>query len=96
MTAAFIDRTINGKHTFACALTTRGGICDCWPDQPFAPPAMATASEVDFVEHCDWCSRRRRSPYTLVDLDGTVQLCERCARHAEDAERADPAKVIDL
>ena len=25
------DRSLNGKHTPACALPTRGGICDCWP-----------------------------------------------------------------
>jgi hypothetical protein len=46
MTAAFIDRTINGNHTFACALTTRGGVCDCWPED-----GGSTAPTADSVEH---------------------------------------------
>jgi len=25
------DRSLNGNHTPACALPTRGGVCDCWP-----------------------------------------------------------------
>jgi hypothetical protein len=24
------DRTMIGNHTYSCALTTRGGVCDCW------------------------------------------------------------------
>jgi hypothetical protein len=31
MTTAAVDRSFNGNHTFTCALTTRGGECDCWP-----------------------------------------------------------------
>ncbi len=25
------DRSLNGNHMPACALPTRGGVCDCWP-----------------------------------------------------------------
>ena len=25
------DHTLLGRHSYACALTTRGGICDCMP-----------------------------------------------------------------
>ena len=96
MTAAFIDRTINGNHTFSCALTTRGGVCDCWPDQAADPRAVSTAPQADLVEHCALCGRRGRFTHMLVDLDGIGQLCERCALHAEDAELAVPAKAIDL
>jgi hypothetical protein len=28
------DRSLNGNHTPACALPTRGGVCDCWPPAP--------------------------------------------------------------
>jgi hypothetical protein len=31
------DRSLIANHTFSCALTTRGGICDCLP-----PPAEGT------------------------------------------------------
>jgi len=30
MTATADDRSLNGNHTFSCALRTRGGVCDCW------------------------------------------------------------------
>jgi hypothetical protein len=97
MTTAFIDRTINGNHTFACALTTRGGVCDCWPEQAAATPAVSTTPpETDSVEHCARCERRAGSAHVLVDLDGINQLCERCALHAQDAELADATQVIDL
>jgi hypothetical protein len=29
-------RGIHGKHTFSCALPTRGGICDCLPEDSIA------------------------------------------------------------
>jgi hypothetical protein len=32
------DRSLNGNHTPACALPTRGGVCDCWPLPTDAPP----------------------------------------------------------
>ncbi len=32
------DRSLNGNHTPACALTTRGGVCDCWPLPSDSPP----------------------------------------------------------
>ena len=31
MTIATADRSLNGNHTYSCALRTRGGVCDCWP-----------------------------------------------------------------
>jgi len=33
-------RSLLGQHTFSCALTTRGGICDCLPDQADATPPL--------------------------------------------------------
>ena len=96
MTAAFIDRSINGNHTFACALTTRGGVCDCWPEQAVAAPTVSTAPEANSVEHCALCERRGGFAHVLVDLDGINQLCERCALRAEDPEYADATQVIDL
>ena len=42
------DRSLNGNHTLACALPTRGGICDCWPtadSAPWAQPVQASAEE---------------------------------------------------
>lgn len=41
MTAATADRSFNGNHTFACALRTRGGVCDCWS----GPERGATAGQ---------------------------------------------------
>jgi len=39
------DRSLNGNHTVACALPTRGGVCDCWPipsdSSPFARRGQA-------------------------------------------------------
>jgi hypothetical protein len=32
------DRSLNGNHMPACALPTRGGVCDCWPLPAGAPP----------------------------------------------------------
>ena len=32
------DRSLNGNHTPACALPTRGGVCDCWPLPSDSPP----------------------------------------------------------
>ena len=32
------DRSLNGNHTPACALPTRGGVCDCWPPATDAGP----------------------------------------------------------
>jgi len=41
------DRSLNGNHTPACALTTRGGVCDCWPPTTgSAPLGTAQASGV--------------------------------------------------
>jgi hypothetical protein len=34
-----LDRSLNGNHTPACALPTRGGICDCWPLPTGSPPS---------------------------------------------------------
>ena len=43
------DRSLNGNHTMACALPTRGGICDCWPpttdSAPWAQPGQTRAGE---------------------------------------------------
>jgi hypothetical protein len=38
-------RGLLGVHAFACALPTRGGICDCLPDAPGDPvePYKTTA-----------------------------------------------------
>ena len=41
MTIATADRSLNGNHTYSCALRTRGGVCDCWP----GPEWSATASQ---------------------------------------------------
>jgi hypothetical protein len=30
------DHSLLGRHSYACALTTRGGICDCMPADPVA------------------------------------------------------------
>ncbi len=30
------DHSLLGRHSYACALTTRGGICDCMPANPVA------------------------------------------------------------
>lgn len=94
MTAAVIDRTINGKHTFACALTTRGGVCDCWPEQ--GASTVSAAPMAGFLEHCTSCGRRGGVAHALVDLDRVDQLCERCALLAEDAQLAGATQVIDL
>ena len=32
------DRSLNGNHTPACALPTRGGVCDCWPPMSNSEP----------------------------------------------------------
>ena len=32
------DRSLNGNHTPACALPTRGGVCDCWPPPTSSAP----------------------------------------------------------
>jgi hypothetical protein len=32
------DRSLNGNHTPACALATRGGVCDCWPPTTQSAP----------------------------------------------------------
>jgi hypothetical protein len=40
------DRSLNGNHTPACALPTRGGVCDCWPpltSAPLGPPDQLRA-----------------------------------------------------
>jgi hypothetical protein len=44
------DRSLNGNHTLACALPTRGGTCDCWPptaavSAPGAQAGQASAEE---------------------------------------------------
>ena len=33
------DRSLNGNHMAACALPTRGGVCDCWPPLTDSPPS---------------------------------------------------------
>jgi hypothetical protein len=33
------DRSLNGNHTPACALPTRGGVCDCWPPATGSAPS---------------------------------------------------------
>jgi hypothetical protein len=37
------DRTMIGNHTYSCALTTRGGVCDCWSSA--TDPASALADQ---------------------------------------------------
>ena len=93
MTAAFIDRTINGNHTFACALTARGGVCDCWPEEVAARSGVFSAPEADSLQHCALCGRRGGLAHVVVDLDGIDELCERCAVRADLADATD---VIDL
>jgi hypothetical protein len=41
-------RGLLGVHAFACALPTRGGICDCQPDTPGDPaePYQTTGDAV--------------------------------------------------
>jgi hypothetical protein len=41
-------RGIHGKHTFSCALPTRGGICDCLPEdlEDLSVAAKPPASQV--------------------------------------------------
>ena len=43
------DRSLNGNHTPACALPTRGGVCDCWPptthSAPWGQPGRSSAGE---------------------------------------------------
>ena len=43
------DRSLNGNHTVACALPTRGGVCDCWPPTSdsarWAQPGQTSAGE---------------------------------------------------
>ena len=43
------DRSLNGNHTPACALPTRGGVCDCWPattdSAPWGNPGRSSAGE---------------------------------------------------
>jgi hypothetical protein len=29
-----LDHSLLGRHTYFCALTTRGGLCDCIPSNP--------------------------------------------------------------
>jgi hypothetical protein len=94
MTAAVIDRTINGKHTFACALTTRGGVCDCWPEH--GGSLVSTRLGADSPEHCAVCGRRGGFAHAVVDLDGIDRLCEHCALQTENAELAEATEVIDL
>lgn len=42
------DRSLNGNHTPACALPTRGGVCDCWPpatdSSPWGPTGQTGAA----------------------------------------------------
>ena len=49
------DRSLNGNHTPACALPTRGGICDCWPptpeSAPSAQPGRSTTQETQRGHH---------------------------------------------
>ncbi len=65
MTAATADRSFNGNHTFACALRTRGGVCDCWsgPEPagtawqdhryPASVSDLAAPSLLDRLPHAD-------------------------------------------
>jgi hypothetical protein len=43
------DRSLNGNHTLACALPTRGGVCDCWPpateSTPWGQPGRLVAGK---------------------------------------------------
>ena len=60
MTAAAIDRSLNGKHTFSCALSTRGAACDCWPEPVGSTPSDLSidadaASSTESIEHCAIC-----------------------------------------
>jgi len=99
MTAAAVDRSLNGKHTFSCALSTRGAVCDCWPEQ--AGRTWSTeaniAATTDSVERCAMCGRPvGSSSNAIVDVDGIVQLCGRCFLQAENAQYADAMHGVDL
>jgi hypothetical protein len=48
MTATADDRSLNGNHTYSCALRTRGGVCDCW-----SVPHSVTAGLADPTSETD-------------------------------------------
>ncbi len=102
MTAATIDRSFIANHTFACALRTRGGVCDCWPDQAgstesdLSGPGYIDARS-DFFEHCAICGRTVAGfAHEIVDLDGIDRLCERCFLQAEQEQLADARQVVEF
>jgi hypothetical protein len=41
------DRSLNGNHTPACALPTRGGVCDCWPPTTDSAPLVTAQASGD-------------------------------------------------
>ena len=92
MTAAVIDRSMNAKHTYSCALSTRGGVCDCWPEQAGFVRHHSTDhgysdAAVDPLERCAMCGRTLNgSAHEIVDLDGIDQLCEHCFLQAEQEQ----------
>ena len=51
MTATADDRSLNGNHTYSCALRTRGGVCDCWsvPDYSLSAGSGDPTPESDII-----------------------------------------------
>lgn len=102
MTAAAIDRTFIANHTFTCALPTRGGVCDCLPEQAGSTGSGSSGygyvvARADFFGHCEICGRTVNGlAHEIVDLDGIDRLCERCFLHAEREQLADAMQMIDL
>ena len=102
MTAAAIDRTFIANHTFTCALPTRGGVCDCLPEQAGFTRSDSSGdgyfvARADFLRHCAICGRTVSGlAHEVVDLDGIDQLCERCFLHAEREQLAYAMHMNDL
>jgi hypothetical protein len=42
-------RSLLGRHTFSCALTTRGAVCDCLPDPEGATPTLPSQTSTESV-----------------------------------------------
>lgn len=39
-----VDRSLLARHTFSCALPTRGGVCDCLPGSEDPDEDLTTAA----------------------------------------------------
>jgi hypothetical protein len=90
MTAAFIDRTLNGNHTFSCALTTRGGVCDCWPED--GSSLEDGSSTVSTAPMADSLERRDRVAAGLVDYAADDMPPAADPQPAATAEAVDEAR----